>query len=290
MVKRLAVALMTFFMVSIIAPFAMAITTEKPKKQERDYLGELLEETNETMADLDRKRLEVLHDQRIKEMKKKLEKERKEKERKAKLERERKEKAEHELKEKAERERKERERKEREEQEKHAAERAEAAAGDKQSTRNDETQRIEPKAAERPTKTTKNNSKETSSSREVRKTNTEQASDLFYRIVEAEARDESYRGKVAVAIVILNRVDSEDFPNTIEGVINESGQFSPMSDGSINTVTVSSDTRKAVAEALTRSDRLGGAVWFMNPEAASTNWIADTQTEVTRIGGHVFYK
>ncbi|MFP3498476.1 cell wall hydrolase, partial [Pseudomonas sp. SIMBA_059] len=61
--------------------------------------------------------------------------------------------------------------------------------------------------------------------------------DLLTRIVHAEAEGESHEGKVAVALVVLNRVDSKDFPNTITDVIYQKGQFSPVSNGRINTIT-----------------------------------------------------
>jgi N-acetylmuramoyl-L-alanine amidase len=113
---------------------------------------------------------------------------------------------------------------------------------------------------------------------------------VFYQIVEAEAQGESYRGKVAVAEVVLNRVEHPEFPNSIESVIMQDGQFSPVRDGRLWSVSPTSETREAVHEAMNNGDTLGGAIWFMNPEAATTNWIAETQTEVARIGNHVFYK
>ncbi|WHX98180.1 cell wall hydrolase [Neobacillus sp. DY30] len=116
--------------------------------------------------------------------------------------------------------------------------------------------------------------------------------DLFARLVEAEAKGESYEGKVAVAIVVLNRVDSPDFPNTVNDVIHEvvgnAYAFSPVQNGAINK-PASEDAIRAVEEALTRQDRLNGSVYFYNPEIATDTWITTRET-VKTIGNHVFAK
>ncbi|MDR7079218.1 N-acetylmuramoyl-L-alanine amidase [Neobacillus niacini] len=116
--------------------------------------------------------------------------------------------------------------------------------------------------------------------------------DLFARLVEAEAKGESYEGKVAVATVVLNRVDSPEFPNSITGVINEvvgkAYAFSPVQNGEINK-PASDEAIKAVEEALTRQDRLNDSIYFYNPEIATDTWIT-TREVVKTIGNHVFAK
>ncbi|MBV7507952.1 cell wall hydrolase [Bacillus sp. sid0103] len=116
--------------------------------------------------------------------------------------------------------------------------------------------------------------------------------DLFARLVEAEAKGESYEGKVAVATVVLNRVDSPDFPDTVTGVIKQvvgnCYAFSPVQNGEINK-PASNESKRAVEEALTRDDRLNDSVYFYNPKIAEDEWIR-TRTVVKTIGDHVFAK
>ncbi|MFJ5760971.1 cell wall hydrolase [Neobacillus sp. NPDC093182] len=116
--------------------------------------------------------------------------------------------------------------------------------------------------------------------------------DLFARLVEAEAKGESYEGKVAVATVVLNRVDSPEFPNTVTEVINEvvgdAYAFSPVQNGEINN-PASDEAIRAVEEALTRQDRLNDSVYFYNPEIATDSWIR-TREVVKTVGNHVFAK
>ena len=116
--------------------------------------------------------------------------------------------------------------------------------------------------------------------------------DLFARLVEAEAKGESFEGKVAVATVVLNRVESPHFPNTITDVIHEvvgkSYAFSPVQNGEINN-TASEESVQAVEEALTRKDRLNESIYFFNPEIATDKWIR-TREVVATIGNHTFAK
>jgi N-acetylmuramoyl-L-alanine amidase len=113
------------------------------------------------------------------------------------------------------------------------------------------------------------------------------------RIIEAESRGESYTGKVAVGSVIINRVASSDFPNTIKGVIFEYfqgiPQFSPVEDGSIYN-TPSAESIRAAQDALNGVRPVGSATYFFNPDKASGTWIVNNKTYVTHIGGHVFYR
>jgi N-acetylmuramoyl-L-alanine amidase len=116
--------------------------------------------------------------------------------------------------------------------------------------------------------------------------------DLFARLVEAEAKGESYEGKVAVATVVLNRVDSPHFPNNVTDVINQvvgnSYAFSPVQNGEINK-PASDEAKRAVDEALTRKDRLNDSIYFYNPDIATDDWIR-TRDVVKTIDNHVFAK
>ena len=110
---------------------------------------------------------------------------------------------------------------------------------------------------------------------------------LLARRVYAEARGESYKGKVAVAAVVLNRVRSSSFPNTISGVIYQSGAFESVSNGSIyNTPT--DECLRAAKEAMNGWDPTGGCLYFYNARnVSSSSWIL-TRTVKTVIGNHSF--
>ncbi len=101
-----------------------------------------------------------------------------------------------------------------------------------------------------------------------------------------EARGESYTGKVAVGAVILNRVASSAFPNTISGVIYQNGAFTCVSDGQINLGTNDECTR-AAQDALNGWDPSGGALYYFNPATATSKWIWSRKQIVT-IGKHIF--
>ncbi|MBR1821329.1 MAG: spore cortex-lytic enzyme [Clostridia bacterium] len=109
---------------------------------------------------------------------------------------------------------------------------------------------------------------------------------LLSKLVYAEARGESYKGQVAVAAVVLNRVKSSSFPNTISGVIYQSGAFSCVSNGSINN-TPDSTAIRAALDALNGWDPTGGCLYYYNPKATSDQWIR-TRTVKTVIGNHSF--
>ncbi len=111
---------------------------------------------------------------------------------------------------------------------------------------------------------------------------------LLAKLVYGEARGESYKGQVAVAAVVLNRVSSSSFPNTISGVIYQNGAFSCVSNGSINK-TPSSEAIRAALDALNGWDPTGGCLYFYNPRLTSDSWIR-TRTVVTVIGNHSFAK
>ena len=111
---------------------------------------------------------------------------------------------------------------------------------------------------------------------------------LLSRLVYGEARGEPYAGQVAVAAVVLNRVKSSSFPNTISGVIYQSGAFDVVSDGQIN-LTPNSTAKKAAQDALNGWDPTYGAIYYFNPSTATNKWIWSRPMTVT-IGKHRFCK
>ena len=111
---------------------------------------------------------------------------------------------------------------------------------------------------------------------------------LLSRVVYDEARGESYTGQVAVAAVVLNRVKSSSFPNTISGVVYQSGAFDCVSDGQIN-LTPDATARKAAQDALNGWDPTYGAIYYFNPATATNKWIWSRPMTVT-IGKHRFCK
>jgi spore germination cell wall hydrolase CwlJ-like protein len=117
--------------------------------------------------------------------------------------------------------------------------------------------------------------------------------DLFYRLVTAEAEAESFEGQLAVATVIMNRVKSPDYSNTITGVIMDKAwgyQFTPVQDGRINNPP-SASAKKAVDMVLNGYRSFGTNVfWFVNPRKASSPWIEQNKTLVKTIGNHDFYR
>lgn len=113
------------------------------------------------------------------------------------------------------------------------------------------------------------------------------------RIVYAEAGAEPYDGQVAVANVILNRVRSSQFADTVYGVIFEYykgiPQFSPVADGTIYN-TPSETAMQAARDAANGYAPVGNALYFFNPQKAAGSWIVNTRTYITTIGGHAFYR
>jgi len=111
---------------------------------------------------------------------------------------------------------------------------------------------------------------------------------LLARLIYGEARGETYVGQVAVGAVVLNRVKSSSFPNTIAGVIYQSYAFTAVSDGQIN-LTPNATAKKAAQDAMNGWDPSYGAIYYYNPSTATSSWIFSRQTTVT-IGNHVFAK
>lgn len=111
---------------------------------------------------------------------------------------------------------------------------------------------------------------------------------LLARAINGEARGEPYEGQVAVGAVILNRVKSPKFPNTIAGVIYEPGAFTAVSDGQINVaISEGSTVVKAARDALNGWDPSGGAIYYFNPATATNKWIW-SRSLIKTIGKHRF--
>ncbi|WP_425514296.1 spore cortex-lytic enzyme [Lentibacillus saliphilus] len=111
---------------------------------------------------------------------------------------------------------------------------------------------------------------------------------LLANAVHGEARGESYVGQVAVAAVILNRVKSPTFPNTVSGVIFEPRAFTAVSDGQI-WLTPHETSKKAVLDAINGWDPSGNALYYFNPNTATSGWIW-TRPQIKQIGKHIFCK
>ena len=131
------------------------------------------------------------------------------------------------------------------------------------------------------------NSSSSSSSNSSSSTNSSDLN-LLSRLVYGEARGEPYTGQVAVAAVVLNRVKNSSFPNTIAGVIYQSGAFDVVSDGQIN-LTPNETAKKAAQDALNGWDPTNGAIYYFNPSTATNKWIWSRPMTVT-IGKHRFCK
>lgn len=111
---------------------------------------------------------------------------------------------------------------------------------------------------------------------------------LLAKVIAAEARGESYTGQVAVGAVVLNRVDSSSFPDTVAGVVYQKGAFSAVTDSNWS-VAPDNTAKKAAQDAINGWDPSGGALYYYNPAKTSNQWIR-TRPVVTAIGRHVFCK
>ncbi len=116
--------------------------------------------------------------------------------------------------------------------------------------------------------------------------NIKQEIDMLERLVYAESRGEPYVGKVAVAAVVLNRVSSEQFPDTIKEVIFEKNAFSVIQNGKLPT-SKNLESKKAVQDALFGQDPSKGSLYFYNPSISTSQWIFSRKTQVV-IDNHVF--
>ena len=117
-------------------------------------------------------------------------------------------------------------------------------------------------------------------------TATEANINLLARIVSAESRGEPYIGQVAVGAVILNRVEHPSFPDSLSGVIYQPGAFTAITDGQFNE-PVSDSAYNAAKDALNGWDPSGGAIYYYNPDRATSQWIFSRPT-ITVIGSHRF--
>ena len=109
---------------------------------------------------------------------------------------------------------------------------------------------------------------------------------LLAKVIAAEARGESYTGQVAVGAVVLNRVDSSSFPDTVSGLVYQAGAFSAVRDSNWS-VAPDATSRKAAQDALNGWAPTGGALYYYNPAKTSNKWIR-TRPVITTIGRHVF--
>ena len=109
---------------------------------------------------------------------------------------------------------------------------------------------------------------------------------LLARIISAEARGEPYEGQVAVGAVVMNRVRHPSFPNTVAGVIYQSGAFTAVTDGQFDRPIADSAWR-AAADALNAWDPSGGAIYYYNPAKTANAWIR-TRPVIKTIGSHIF--
>lgn len=109
---------------------------------------------------------------------------------------------------------------------------------------------------------------------------------LLARCIYAEARGEPYTGKVAVAAVVLNRVRSSKFPNTVAGVIYQPWAFTSVNDGQIN-LTPDAEAKRAARDALNGWDPTNGCLYFYNPATSTSAWIWSREIRL-KIGKHNF--
>lgn len=111
---------------------------------------------------------------------------------------------------------------------------------------------------------------------------------LLSKVVYSESRGEPYTGQVAVAAIVLNRVKSSSFPNTVAGVVYQAGAFDAVSDGQIN-LNPDATARKAAQDAMNGWDPTYGCIYYFNPATATSKWIW-SRPQVIRIGKHIFCK
>lgn len=109
---------------------------------------------------------------------------------------------------------------------------------------------------------------------------------LLARLISAEARGEPYVGQVAVGAVVLNRMEHPSFPNTMSGVIYQSGAFTCIDDGQFNE-PVADSAYRAARDAINGWDPVGGAIYYFNPATATSKWIW-SRPLITVIGKHRF--
>jgi N-acetylmuramoyl-L-alanine amidase len=115
---------------------------------------------------------------------------------------------------------------------------------------------------------------------------TKEEKELLARLVHAEAKGEPFKGKVAVAEVVLNRVEDGQFPDTVKDVIYQKRQFDPVANGEINK-PAGNEAKEAVEEAIAPDEKVTEALFFYNPDIAKDTWIR-TRPVIEKIGDHNF--
>ena len=110
--------------------------------------------------------------------------------------------------------------------------------------------------------------------------------DIMARVIYSEARGESYEGQVAVGAVVMNRLQSSQFPDNIQDVVFQKNAFTAVSDGQY-WLTPNQTAYMAALDAIRGWDPTGNALYYFNPETATSKWIW-TRTPILQIGKHVF--
>lgn len=116
---------------------------------------------------------------------------------------------------------------------------------------------------------------------------TEQEINLLVHLVNGEARGEPYIGQVAITAVVLNRMRSQLFPNTVSGVIFEPRAFTAVDDGQMWLTPTDPNLRRSVIDAINGWDPSGGALFYFNPDTATSAWIW-SRPQIKKIGRHIF--
>ncbi|NBH34208.1 cell wall hydrolase [Clostridiaceae bacterium] len=117
--------------------------------------------------------------------------------------------------------------------------------------------------------------------------------EVLKRIVEAESGGCDIKGRILVANVVINRVKNSKFPNSITDVVYQKSQFSPVSNGTLDSCTVTPETVEAVNRALTGEDYSQGALYFMNrshSRSGSVSWFDKSLTYLFKHGRHEFFR
>ncbi|WP_341277822.1 cell wall hydrolase [Paenibacillus sp. FSL H8-0537] len=109
---------------------------------------------------------------------------------------------------------------------------------------------------------------------------------LLARIIFAESRGEPFKGQVAVGAVVMNRLASSQFPDTLKGIIEQPGAFTAVDDGQYQ-LKPDSTAYKAAVEAVAGNDPTHGALYYFNPKTATSSWIW-TREQIVQIGNHIF--
>lgn len=114
---------------------------------------------------------------------------------------------------------------------------------------------------------------------------------MLARVICGEARGEDYLGKVAVGAVVLNRIKSPDFPNTLQGVVYQPKAFTCVQDGQIQ-LTPDRTCYRAAYDAILGRDPTDGCLFYLNPQTATSRWMHKrvSADAAKVIGNHVFVK